>query len=255
MVFVSVLVSPLVLAAATLIEGRLGAAAAGWVAALPLSFAVAVSAVSLDAGAATAGAMALSAATHVPAQVAFALAFAGVLVRRGLLAGLGAGVVAYLASALALAAFPGALVMACALPALALAPRLRRGGGLRRRRRLHQPARRPGAGRRGRGVPGRQQHARGRRRGERRPVRGRARARRRRPQPSLLPRLLPRDRPGGAFARSRRHRPRPARLRGRGGRDLAPSARHGRCASTLTTVPPGSSTKKRCTPQGSSVSG
>ena len=139
MVFVSVLVSPLVLAAATLIEGRLGAAAAGWVAALPLSFAVAVSAVSLDAGAATAGAMALSAATHVPAQVAFALAFAGVLVRRGLLAGLGAGVVAYLASALALAAFPGALVMACALPALALAPRLmpdvqaRRPGAPRRR--------------------------------------------------------------------------------------------------------------------------
>lgn len=124
MVFVSVLVSPLVLAAATLIEGRLGAAAAGWVAALPLSFAVAIAAVSLDAGAATAGAMALSAASHVPAQVAFALAFAGFLVRRGLLVGLGAGVVAYVACALALAAFPGALVMACALPALALAPRL-----------------------------------------------------------------------------------------------------------------------------------
>ncbi len=53
--------------------------------------------------------MALSAATHVPAQVAFAVVFAGVLIRRGLVPGAAAGALAYVACSLALAECPDAL--------------------------------------------------------------------------------------------------------------------------------------------------
>ena len=123
-VFFSLLLAPLVLTAAAQIERRLGAAAAGWVAALPVSFAVAVAAVTLEAGGEPARAMALSAATHVPAQVAFAVAFAGVLTRHGLMRGAAAGVVAYVACSIALAGAPDALLLAGAVAALALAPRL-----------------------------------------------------------------------------------------------------------------------------------
>ena len=85
----SLLIAPVVMAAAISVERRLGPSAAGWVAALPVSFAVAAVTVTLDAGTGTASTMALSAATHVPAQVMFAIVFAAVLTRRGL--GLGNG--------------------------------------------------------------------------------------------------------------------------------------------------------------------
>ncbi len=123
-IFVSVLLAPVVMAAAALIERRLGPSAAGWVAALPVAFAVAVVAVSLDAGGGAAGTMALSAAAHVPAQVAFGVVFAAVLMRRGLLAGAAAGTAAYVACSLLLVDVPAALAVAAALPVLALAPRL-----------------------------------------------------------------------------------------------------------------------------------
>jgi hypothetical protein len=123
MVFAALLVAPVVMAAATLIERRLGPSAAGWVAALPVSFAVAVLAVALDAGDGTASAMALSAATQVIPQVVFAVVFAAVLTRRGLIGGAAAGTLAYAACSLALAGVPDALLVAAAVPALALAPR------------------------------------------------------------------------------------------------------------------------------------
>ena len=69
MVLVPLLIAPVVMAAAFLIERRLGPSAAGWVAALPVAFAVAVVALSVDTTAHVAAAMALSAAAHVPAQV------------------------------------------------------------------------------------------------------------------------------------------------------------------------------------------
>jgi hypothetical protein len=124
MIFVSLLIAPLVMAAAAMIERRLGPAAAGWVAALPIAFAVAVVAVNFDAGSGSASKMALSAATHVPAQVFFGVVFAVVLIRRGLLAGVAAGTAAYLAGSLLVADAPALLVMASAIPVLALAPRL-----------------------------------------------------------------------------------------------------------------------------------
>jgi hypothetical protein len=123
-IVVSLIVAPLVMAAAAVTERRLGPSAAGWVAALPIAFAVAVLAVSLDAGERTAGAMAVSAATHVPAQILFGVVFAAVLIRRGLRAGAVAGLLAYVAASLCLADTPVGFAVAGAIPALAFAPRL-----------------------------------------------------------------------------------------------------------------------------------
>ena len=124
MVFVSLLIAPVVMAAAALTERRLGPSAAGWVAALPVSLAVAVVAVVLDAGERTATAMALSAATHVPAQVLFAAAFAAVLMRSGPLLGAAVGTLAYTACATVLAFLPAVAGIVAAVPLLALAPRM-----------------------------------------------------------------------------------------------------------------------------------
>jgi hypothetical protein len=123
-IVVSLLVAPVVMAAPVLIERRLGPSAAGWVAALPVSFAIAVVAVTFDAGTGTARTMALSAATHVPAQVVFGILFAAVLIRRGLALGTMAGALAYVGCSIALAGVPDALVVVSAIPVLAFAPRL-----------------------------------------------------------------------------------------------------------------------------------
>jgi hypothetical protein len=122
-IVVSLLLAPVVMAAAALIERRLGPSAAGWVAALPAAFAVAVVAVSLDAGSDSASAMALSAARHVPAQVALGVVFAGVLVRRGLVIGAVAGTAAYVATSALVADLSAGLAVAAAVPVLAFAPR------------------------------------------------------------------------------------------------------------------------------------
>jgi hypothetical protein len=124
MVLVSVLMAPALMAAATAVERRLGSSAAGWVAALPVSLAVAVLAVAADGGGGQASAMALSAAAHVFAQVVFGVVFAAALVRRGLILGGAAGTLAYLVCSLALAFVPDVLAIALAIPALVAAPRL-----------------------------------------------------------------------------------------------------------------------------------
>jgi hypothetical protein len=67
--------------------------------------------------------MALSAATHVPAQVVFGVVFAGVLTRRGPLIGVAAGTAAYLACSLLVADVPAALAVASGMAVLAFAPR------------------------------------------------------------------------------------------------------------------------------------
>jgi hypothetical protein len=126
------LLAPAVMAGAALVERRLGATAAGWVAALPIAFGVAVLAVTLDAGSGPAGSMALSAAAHVPAQVAFGVVFAGVLMRRGLIVGAAAGTLAYVACSVALAGTPAALAVISAVPVLAFAPRVMADGRPRR---------------------------------------------------------------------------------------------------------------------------
>jgi uncharacterized membrane protein (GlpM family) len=93
--FVVVLLAPAVMLLASTVERRLGAYAAGWVAALPVAFAVAATGVDLGSGRRAAATMALSAAGHVPAQVAFAASFAATLRCRGLLTGLAVGATGY----------------------------------------------------------------------------------------------------------------------------------------------------------------
>ena len=111
MVLVSVLIAPALMAVATAAERRLGFSAAGWIAALPVSLAVAVLAVAADSGAAHAGAMALSAGAHVFAQVIFGTVFAAAVVRRGMILGGAAGTVAYLVCSLVLAQVPDLLAV------------------------------------------------------------------------------------------------------------------------------------------------
>jgi hypothetical protein len=124
MVVVAMLLAPVMVASATMVERRLGPSAAGWLVALPVGFAIAEVAVGIDGGGRTASTMALSAAAHVPAQLCFAVVFAGVLTRRGLLVGLAAGAVAYLVASLVIAPLPALLAVALAIPAFCLAPRM-----------------------------------------------------------------------------------------------------------------------------------
>jgi hypothetical protein len=131
-IFASVLLAPAVVAVATLSERRLGPSAAVWVAALPVAFSVALLAVTLDSGPGPASTMALSAATHAPAQVVFGVVFAAVLVRRGLLLGIAAGGLTYVACSLVVADVPAALALTAALGGVALAPRLMARGRPRR---------------------------------------------------------------------------------------------------------------------------
>jgi hypothetical protein len=124
MLLFALLISPLVMAVAALVERRLGPSAAGWVAALPVSITVAAIALTLDAGADAASVMTLSAAGHVAAQVAFAVVFAAVLTRHGLLVGATAGTLVYAGSSVVLSDLPHLLAIAVAAPLLALAPQL-----------------------------------------------------------------------------------------------------------------------------------
>jgi uncharacterized membrane protein (GlpM family) len=100
MVLVPLLLAPAVMLVATLLERRLGPAAAGWVGAAPVVIVIAVLAVGTRLGPASAAALAGGAAAHVVAQVAFALTVVVVAARRraaggrggvvgGLLAGVG----------------------------------------------------------------------------------------------------------------------------------------------------------------------
>src|SRR3954447_12385305 len=102
-------------------ERRYGAAVAGMVAAAPVSLTVIVLAVGADGGA-----LAASAGAHVIAQVAFALVFAAVI-RRGGLAGLCSGTVAFAAVSAAITTLPPFLATTAAIPALLLAPRYLKG--------------------------------------------------------------------------------------------------------------------------------
>ena len=67
--------------------------------------------------------MALSAASHVGAQVAFAVTFALILRRRGLLAGITAGAAAFGTLSLLIGTIPAWIAAAAAIPALLVGPR------------------------------------------------------------------------------------------------------------------------------------
>src|SRR4051794_35298523 len=119
MVLAPLVAAPSLMLVATAAERRFGPAVAGVVAAAPMAIAV----ITLAAGA-DGPALAASAAAHVVAQVAFALAFAAVVVRRGGRAGLGAAAAAFVVVSLPLALIPERLAILAAIPALVLAPRV-----------------------------------------------------------------------------------------------------------------------------------
>lgn len=106
---------------ATLAERRLGPAAGGWIAGLPIAFAATLFAVAQITGATTAGQVAASAAGHVCAQVAFGLIFGAVLVRWGLAAGGVAGVLGYVTASVTLAQMPQYAAIALGAAAVAAA--------------------------------------------------------------------------------------------------------------------------------------
>lgn len=113
---VPLVAAPALMLAVTAVERRAGPAAAGVVAAAPLSIAVIVLALGAEGPA-----VAASAGAHVVAQVAFALAFAVLIVRRGPLAGFAAAACAYVAISLLVELVPAWLATAAAVPALAIA--------------------------------------------------------------------------------------------------------------------------------------
>jgi hypothetical protein len=144
--------APTAMVAVTHAERRLGPAVAGWLNAVPLSISIAVLGVTTDRGATAGAAVAEAAAAHVPAQVAFSVAFAGLLARaknrragaggdgaavggdasgaaaagdrrrrrgRGVIAaGLFAGTAVFVALSAVIALVPAPLAIAAAIPAL-----------------------------------------------------------------------------------------------------------------------------------------
>jgi hypothetical protein len=118
------LVAPALMVAATAAERRFGSAVAGWIGAAPTTIVIAVLAVGADLGPRAGAALATTAATHVIAQVAFAVAFATVMVRRGGLAGLLAGTAAFAGVSLLVAGVPATAATAAAIPALLIGPRV-----------------------------------------------------------------------------------------------------------------------------------
>jgi hypothetical protein len=92
--------------------------------AAPLVIVLTVIAVAVDTTPRAAGWMAMSAATHVLAQVAFGVAFARVLRQRGPLFGISCGALVYLACSLLVQYLPDAFAVVVAVAALALGPQL-----------------------------------------------------------------------------------------------------------------------------------
>jgi hypothetical protein len=124
MVLFLMLLAPTVMGVASAVERRLGACAAGWVAALPVALAVAVIAVGIDLGEQAAAVMAMSASGQVAAQIAFAVTSVAALRRRGLLVGVLAGGAGYVAASAVLACLPPAAAATAAVGALLAGPRL-----------------------------------------------------------------------------------------------------------------------------------
>ena len=123
MLLIAVVLAPVLMLLATSVERRLSPAAGGWTTALPLGFAVTIAAIALTAGPATAGTVAASAVSHVPAQVVFGLLFGAALARWGLLAGGLAGTLGYLAASVALDRLPPEAAIVLTLAALAVGRR------------------------------------------------------------------------------------------------------------------------------------
>jgi hypothetical protein len=150
-----VALAPTIIVVISLAERRFGPSVAGRLNAIPLAIALAVLGVAADKGTRAGAEVAEAAAAHVPAQVAFAIAFAAVMAkargrraesaergedatsrgvagRRRRLAlvasGLAAGTAAFAALSLVIAELPAGVAIAAAVPALAVGRHLLDGG-------------------------------------------------------------------------------------------------------------------------------
>jgi hypothetical protein len=119
--YLGVPLAVLTMIAAQRVELRLGGAAAGWFAALPLSMAVAGASIAVTGSSADASDMAISAVAHLGPMMAYATAFVWCAPRRGAAPAVGVGALAYLAASLLVVEIPvrervllGALAIALA---------------------------------------------------------------------------------------------------------------------------------------------
>lgn len=119
-----ILLAPGVMWFVTEVERRLGTAAAGWVAALPVAFSMAILSTDLSAGPKATGALALSAASHVMALVVFGVAVYAALGRFPLRCAWPLAVLVYIAGAFAISTLSDPLALAGSAIALIVAPRL-----------------------------------------------------------------------------------------------------------------------------------
>jgi hypothetical protein len=121
MILIPLVLAPVLMFAAIAAEKRFGAAAGGWVAALPVALPLGVLAVAADSGSTVATALVSSAGAHVVPQVIFAATFAVVLRESGILAGFAVGAAAYAAMSVLLAGLPDLFAAAGGVPVLILA--------------------------------------------------------------------------------------------------------------------------------------
>jgi hypothetical protein len=122
--FIALVVAPVLMVTATVVENRFGPAVAGWVAAAPITISVASLVVGIEYGRHAASALTESSAEHVTAQVAFAIAFAFVVRRHGGLAAMVSGTAVYVTVSLAIVWIPAPVAIVASLLALVLGPRL-----------------------------------------------------------------------------------------------------------------------------------
>lgn len=103
------------------VERRLGAAAAGWIAALPISMTVAGATVAVTQSPADASGIALSAAGHVGPMMAYAVVFVLAAVRIGAIWGVVAAAVVYAVASLAVMSIASPIRIGLGFVAIALA--------------------------------------------------------------------------------------------------------------------------------------
>ena len=121
---VPIVLAPIVMYVALRAQRRLGSEAAGWVAAIPTTVPIAVLAVAVQSGNDSAAQLTLSAASHVPAQILYALCFAAMMRRSGMIAGFVAATAAFVAASAVIYVLPVPVAMGAALVALLVGPRL-----------------------------------------------------------------------------------------------------------------------------------
>jgi len=121
---VPIVLAPIVMYVALRAQRKLGAEAAGWVAAIPTTVPIAVIAVGLQSGNSAAAALTLSAASHVPAQIAYAVCFAAGMRRTSIPVSFIAATAAFLGASLIINFVPVQVAVAAALVALVIGPRL-----------------------------------------------------------------------------------------------------------------------------------